>query len=201
MVPGGRGFPKGLLSYVSGYVAEDDMPPPLRGGWGLGGAGGAGYLAKSAVFLFSGLRLRYFLCFSAQVSHLVWPSMAWFGHFTHLPDCLASSLFLWCIFLWASWRFRTLLPEAFVGLSVGGYTFPVARLWPGLVGRFGGSRIGAVWGGSCRWVGVRAIFRLLGRGTAVFDVSQEVGLVLLAPGQTVYGGLGTVAAQAHGLGS
>ena len=88
----------------------------------------------------------------------------------------------------------------FVRLSVGGYGCSVARLWPGLVGRFGGLRIGTVLGGSCRWLGARAIFRLVSCGTAASRVSQEVGLVLLAPGQAVYGGLGAVAAQTHGLG-
>ena len=96
--------------------------------------------------------------------------------------------------------FRTLFPEMFVRLSVGGYGCSVARLWPGLVGRFGELRIGTVLGGSCRWLGARAIFRLLSCGTAASGVSQEVGPVLLAPGLTVYGGLGAVAAQAHGLG-
>ena len=46
-------------------------------------------MAGFAALLFSRLRLPDCLCFSAQSSHLVWPSMAWFGPLTHLPVSLA----------------------------------------------------------------------------------------------------------------
>ena len=67
-------------------------------------AGVAGYLVRSTAFLFSRLRLPDFLCRSAQVSHLVWCSMARLGQFTHLLDRLAPWVILRRSFRWYSFR-------------------------------------------------------------------------------------------------
>ena len=166
-----------------------------------------GLVGPEALVIWSDLRPSYFpgcvcgISCASQRRFRTWSGFLW--------PCWSSSRS--CLTAWLSPfplvylplgfpAFRTLFPEMFVRLSVGGYGCSVARLWPGLVGRFGGLRIGTVLGGSCRWLGARAIFRLLSCGTAASGVSQEVGPVLLAPGLTVYGGLGAVAAQAHGLG-
>ena len=46
-------------------------------------------MAGFSALLFSRLRLPDCPCFSAQSSHLVWPSMARSGPLTHLPVSLA----------------------------------------------------------------------------------------------------------------
>ena len=89
-------------------LARDDKGPGVRPGPALreevGWPGLVFSASCSAPALPYALRRRASLCFSAHVSHRVWPGMASALQCRHKPSCLARCRFSCALLLPASWR-------------------------------------------------------------------------------------------------